>query len=240
MSDYREQLVLSLSSTRELAAKSIKTAQGKYKERYDQKAAFSPLRVWDWVLVRFPQEETGRQRNLSRLWHGPFRIVARQDPDVTVIRVYSPQDREMRVRLSRVTPCPSEFPPGYYWYGAKRHSPGRPPRWVQQLLDGEPEEPDAETGPGAATGDDSVDEEPDVAVNDDSLDKDTVSESGYDECPEQSALGNPKSEPEVVTPTADRYTLRRRVAAPERLKLVATRSRSSSSEGGGGGGDVTD
>ena len=37
--DYREELVLSLSSARELAAKSIQTAQNKYKLQYDKKAA---------------------------------------------------------------------------------------------------------------------------------------------------------------------------------------------------------
>ena len=51
--------------------------------------------------------------------------------------MYSPQDKPIQVHLSRVTPCPSEFPPGYYWYGTRRHSPGRPPKWVQKLLNGD-------------------------------------------------------------------------------------------------------
>ena len=41
----------------------------------------------------------------------------------------------------RVTPCPPEFPAGYFWYGNKRHGPGRPPKWVDLMLNAEePEE----------------------------------------------------------------------------------------------------
>ena len=42
--------------------------------------------------------------------------------------------------MSRVTPCPSAFPAGYYWYGTRRHSQGRPPKWVQKLLDADEKE----------------------------------------------------------------------------------------------------
>ena len=30
--------------------------------------------------------------------------------------------------------CPFNFPASYYWNGKKRTSPGRPPKWVKQLL----------------------------------------------------------------------------------------------------------
>ena len=117
VADYREQLVLSLSTARALAVDSIKQAQGKYKRLYDRKSAPSRLKVGDWVLVRFPQEEVGKMRKLSRPWHGPYRIVTHKEPDVTVVKVYRPQDTAIRVHLSRVAPCPSELPPGFYWYG---------------------------------------------------------------------------------------------------------------------------
>ena len=29
--------------------------------------------------------------------------------------------------------CPPGFPPGYYWYGASRHSEGNLPKWVERL-----------------------------------------------------------------------------------------------------------
>ncbi len=35
----------------------------------------------------------------------------------------------------RICFCPPGLPAGYFWYGKRRHSPGRPPRWVQQLLE---------------------------------------------------------------------------------------------------------
>ena len=35
----------------------------------------------------------------------------------------------------RVCFCPPEFPAGYFWYGKRRHSVGKPPKWVQSLLE---------------------------------------------------------------------------------------------------------
>ena len=58
-SDYREELMLSLSSARQLTASCIQKAQGKYKKQYDRKARKSTLRLGDWILVRFPQDESG-------------------------------------------------------------------------------------------------------------------------------------------------------------------------------------
>lgn len=36
-----------------------------------------------------------------------------------------------------VAPCPPELPAGFFWYGCRHSSPGRPPKWVDQLLNGE-------------------------------------------------------------------------------------------------------
>ena len=30
--------------------------------------------------------------------------------------------------------CPPEFPAGFYWYGARRCGPGRPPKWINQMM----------------------------------------------------------------------------------------------------------
>jgi len=85
-------------------------------------------------MVRFPADETGRLRKLSRLWHGPYRISAINGPDVSVSKVYYPQDGGIQVHQSSVKPCPLNFPAGFYWYGGKRRAPGRPPKWVEQIL----------------------------------------------------------------------------------------------------------
>ena len=65
--DYREELVLSLTSARNLAAQSIQKAQERYKRYYDKRSMYTttPLRVGDWVLVHMPQDKSGPQRKLS-------------------------------------------------------------------------------------------------------------------------------------------------------------------------------
>ena len=130
----REELTISLSSARELAAQSIRQAQQKYKASYDQGATATDYRVGDWILIKFPSEESGKGRKLSRPWHGPFRIVSVQQPDVTAVKVYRPQDPTLKVHQTRIAPCPEQFPAGYFWYGGKRAGPGRPPKWVKKLL----------------------------------------------------------------------------------------------------------
>ena len=105
-----------------------------YKEQYDKTAVTPKFRIGDWVLVRFAQEETGRMRKLSQLWHGPYRIVSRDDPNVTVTKLYFPDDPQIQVHQSRVQPCPPSFPRSFYWYGKKKSGPGRPPKWVKERL----------------------------------------------------------------------------------------------------------
>ena len=128
---YREELVLNLSSARELAVKSLQQSQKRGKRWYDQtKSTAKSFCIGEWVLVRFPHEETGRNRKLSQPWHGPYHVLSYDEPDVTAQKVYRHQDRSIQVHQSRVTSCPSGLPPGYYWYGRKHSSSGRPPRWV--------------------------------------------------------------------------------------------------------------
>ena len=40
--------------------------------------------------MKFPGEETGRMRKLSRPWHGPYRVLEVNGPDITVEKVYRP------------------------------------------------------------------------------------------------------------------------------------------------------
>ena len=134
VSDYREELVLSLSSARTLAASSIKEAQCRYKAQYDKKTHPVNHRVGDWVLVRFPHEESGKQRKLARPWHGPYHVTRRNDPDITVVNVYYHDEGSIQVHQSRVCSCPPRLPAGFYWYGGQRKSPGRLPPWLTKLL----------------------------------------------------------------------------------------------------------
>jgi len=89
--------------------------------------------VGDWVMVKFPQEEQGKMRKLSHPWHGPYQVIERNDPDLSVSKVYYPQEGIIQVHQERNCFCPPEIPVGYFWYGTRRHSVGRPPKWVQNL-----------------------------------------------------------------------------------------------------------
>ena len=132
--DYQEQLIVSLSSARKLAATSIQAVQARYKKNYDRKSHPAKYQVGQWVLIRFPHEETGHLRKLSRPWHGPYRITEANNPDVTVVKVYFPEEGTIQVHQNRVCPCPPQMPTGFYWYGGNRKSPGRIPKWLQHLL----------------------------------------------------------------------------------------------------------
>lgn len=145
VSTYREELVKTLTTARELAASSNRASQAKYKKQHDKKTKPLPYRAGEWILIRFPQEETGAKRKLSRPWHGPYRVVSTTNTGVTALKVYYPQDGTIQVHSHRVTKCPDEFPPGYFWYGSRRKGPGRPPKWVDDLMSNDEKCVDVET-----------------------------------------------------------------------------------------------
>ena len=134
LDDYRTQLTQSLSVARELAAKNIQKAQTKYKIQYDRKVKSLPHKVGDWILIKFPQEESGATRKLSRSWHGPYRIELVSSTGVVAVKVYFPQEGSIQVHAQRVTQCPANFPSGYYWYRNRRKGPGRPPKWLDRMM----------------------------------------------------------------------------------------------------------
>ena len=57
-----------------------------------------------------PHEESGKNRKLSRPWHGPYRIITMTDTDITAIRIYFPEDDSIKVHQGRVTKCPIGSP----------------------------------------------------------------------------------------------------------------------------------
>ena len=92
--------------------------------------------VGEWVLIKFPADESGKMRKLARPWHGLYCITEVNGPNVSANKVYLPQKDVIKVHQSRVKHCPVEFPAGFYWYGGRSKGPGRPPKWVEQLLAG--------------------------------------------------------------------------------------------------------
>ena len=146
LSDYREELMLSLSSARELAVSSIREAQSRYKRQYNKGARIANFRVGDWAFVKFPAEESGKNRKMSRPWHGPFRVIERKDPNITLRNVYFPEEPTMLVHQLRVCPCPDLLSAGFYWYGSKCHSAGRVPGWLNLFLESLRDEPEEQIG----------------------------------------------------------------------------------------------
>ena len=165
--DYREELILTLSSARETALENIQKAQQRFKKSYDRRSDDYTYRVGDWVLIRFPSEETGRLRKLSRPWHGPYRVTSCNETNITAVKVYFPREDSIQVHQLRVKPCPPGFTAGYYWYGTKRKGPGRPPRWVQDVLTGREPSSGEERAPSAldvCQDDDTIEEHPEDAL----------------------------------------------------------------------------
>ena len=97
VSDYREESFLSLSSARQLAVETIQGVQRKYKAYYDRKAKADRFRLGEWILIKFPHEESGKQGKLFRPWHGPYRIMKLTDSDITTIKIYFPEDSTIKV-----------------------------------------------------------------------------------------------------------------------------------------------
>ena len=114
--DYREEVMFSLTSARQLAAQSVEKVQQRYKKYYDRHAKSVEYRVGDWIFIRFPAEETGRNRKMSHPWHGPYRVMSKRDPDISAQKVYFQDEGQIQVHQQRITRCPPELLAGYYWY----------------------------------------------------------------------------------------------------------------------------
>ncbi len=199
VADYREQVVLTLSSARETAVQAIRKAQGRYKHNYDRKAKCSSFKVGDWVFVRFPQEESGRLRKLSRPWHGPYRITS---PDVCLYY--------LKIHLSRVKLSPPNLPAGFYWYGGKKKCLGHIPKWVDQLLIDEEAKETGDEEPAAEEHSDEPEEHSDETEEhsdeaEEHSDEETAAERGSDE--ETAAIDVPVRRYPVTRrrPPPDRY-----------------------------------
>ena len=132
LNEYRQQLIKVLKQARELAAQQIQAAQRKYKKQHDRNTSTEKYKEGDWILIRFPHDEVGKQRKLSRPWHGPYRVATSTATGVSATKVYTDDRNPIQVHLHRVTRCPPGFPAGYFWYGSHRKGPGRPPKELQQ------------------------------------------------------------------------------------------------------------
>ena len=127
--------MVNLWLARKSALENIRKSQGRYKAQYDRNSSNYQYKVGDWVLICFTSDETGKQRKLSRPWHGPYKVITVNDTNLTATKVYFSREDTIKVHRVRAKPCPEGFMAGYYWYGNKRKGPGRPPKWVENALD---------------------------------------------------------------------------------------------------------
>ena len=67
VSNYREELFLSLLSARQLAVETIQEAQRKHKAYYDCKTKADRFWLGEWILIKFPHEESGKQQSFLGL-----------------------------------------------------------------------------------------------------------------------------------------------------------------------------
>ena len=92
------------------------------------------MRIGDWTFVCFLQEETGKLRKLLQPQRGSFRIISSNDPDVTVVKAYSPEEGPLQIH--------NTLPFGFYWYEGTSKSSGRVRSWVQMLPEDPKQQPD--------------------------------------------------------------------------------------------------
>jgi len=70
-------------------------------------------------------------------------------PDISVLKVYYPQDKQITVHQSRVKYCPAAFPASFYWYGGRQKGSEQLPEDVdngtasQHAIDDEPNKSDS-------------------------------------------------------------------------------------------------
>lgn len=205
--NYKEEVMMSLSSARALAVEAIMKAQERYKRYYDRSAVQSDYRVGDWVFIRFPAVETGRNRKLSHPWQGPYRILQRNDPDITATKVYFPNDSQIQVHQQRVTKCPPELIAGYYWYGPKKC---KIPHWVTTLY-AVPLSP----AEGTAMNNTPEDGQDEPNITDDYADPTATDDYDYVESDmlEPTGLTATRHIPKMCP-----YNLRNKIAAPKRCQ----------------------
>ena len=125
--DCREELVPSLSTARSNAVPCIKTAHVKYKKSYYHTAREAQLRVRQWILVRFPCKETGKNRNpimartrlsfINLMSLLPRSTILIRNPSRYTSRECGPVSPPLssRILLVRWTPTKSRTSPQWDW-----------------------------------------------------------------------------------------------------------------------------
>ena len=120
-----------MSSTHSLAVERQykDLTRGIHTEHLDEIVQQMHYHVGEQVLVRFFQTNS---TNSPSFGNGPpYKIVSYRDNDVNVIKVYHPEEGQIQVHQSCVSPCPSGFPPGLLIW---EQTVGKAPKCIQNLI----------------------------------------------------------------------------------------------------------
>ena len=123
LNEYRQRLIKVLTQARELAVQQIQAAQQKYKKQYDRYTSTEEYREGDWILIRFPSDESGKQRKLSRPWHGPYRVVASTPTGVSANKILMTRTQYKFIYIGSLG-APQVFQPGIFGMEISVKDPG--------------------------------------------------------------------------------------------------------------------
>ena len=92
LADYREELMLSLATARELVVQGIKAAQSHYRS-----STICQRKLWTCELV-LHAISAGRNRQAKETLTTMERTLPCDDPDVTVVKVYYPEEGPLHIQ----------------------------------------------------------------------------------------------------------------------------------------------
>lgn len=100
--EYNVKFIERISSAWKLAEQNIKIGQEKQKEYYDKKVKERTWAVDDLVMVYKPVTKVGWTAKLTHFWHGPFKIVALNLPNLLVQPADKPKAEQEKIHINRV------------------------------------------------------------------------------------------------------------------------------------------
>lgn len=135
ISDYKEDVMVGLSSAWQLAQENIKKGQFKQKKFYDQASKVVDIRPGDRVMVYMPSEKQGKDWKLSRPFHGPYRVLKVTPTNVEVRLVNRETDESIFVNRDRVHLCYPELNNDITWTGKEKRGKARSKNPVVPQID---------------------------------------------------------------------------------------------------------
>ena len=105
VSDYKEDILFSLSTAWKLAGDNIKQSQVTQKRQYDCLSKKVSVRPGDRVMVHMPAEAQGKKLEVIIPFHGPYRVLKVTPSNAEVRFVDRPGDEAIFVNLDHICPC---------------------------------------------------------------------------------------------------------------------------------------